>query len=1032
MRCPPKKKSNLNSLSQRLKFRDSLRFEILEVRYALSHSPIFMEGPGFKEALLASGGFHDRAADHRYVGNPAALTLVGEIEPVGTSGQNNTPANAQFLPHFGTATGKDPSADITGVLRNLPTAIASVEDNGSILLANPTGLVASDSGRVLVNGRIGDSLHGSTGTAHGDYDHYRLAANAGQMITIDVDAALQGSTLDSVVGIYNSAGSLLASNDNEFDNSVYGTNVDSFLRFIVTSNGAYSVVVFGAGHGFQSDPFNSASGTGAGSEGAYQLTILLESPTIVSSIEDDGAIPIANVIGLTPGVDGIAFARGEIGDGLHGSNGTNTGDFDFYRIQAAAGQIISVDIDTPIQLGGLDSIAAIYDSAGNQLSFSDDDFKTFDSFFSILAPSSGAYFVVVGGYTPDYFLANPFDPNSGFGAGSEGAYSVKIGLSANEVDYYSFNLKAGDILGASSNGAAGRLELVGPNGTLLIGSSQNISYLYPKTSPLPHDGNAVLSYVIDTPGRYALGVSRGVGSYTVALRGFRPALEKQPVFSHQVLFLDFDGATLTPEDSIPYINPISTISPLSASFAGLGLTAADESAVIRSITARVVENLARNVSGVLGMGANGDFEITDRAGAFQIEVLNSRDHADPFGLYPNVSRVVIGGTLDEVGAPFSFAGLSASIDVGNFDTSETAIVLGDWLGFVNTALLAPTATKIGLIGDSVGNIVSHEAGHFFGNWHTDPFASRDNMMNSYSSGDDGPDHIFGSEDDPVFQFGPGIYASGEGFEGIEDTRNVIAFGLSTGTKSGTYFDFVTGTLYVTGNIDDGHKDELEVKAVGTNIKIYINDKLVLTRPAAGVNRVVLNGSSDKDELDASNYQGSVTLYGRGGNDELAGGSNNDLLFGGDGNDELSGNAGNDVLVGGDGDDELDGGIGSDVLIGGLGSDDLQGGGGGDLLIGTRTAYDNNASALLAVVAEWSSSRSYADRIANLRGVGTGTRANGNTFLKTSGPQATIFEDAASDKLTGGSGRDWFFAKLSGNKKDKINNLDSNEWVDLLS
>ena len=133
MRCPPKKKSNLNSLSQRLKFRDSLRFEILEVRYALSHSPIFMEGPGFKEALLASGGFHDRAADHRYVGNPAALTLVGEIEPVGTSGQNNTPANAQFLPHFGTATGKDPSADITGVLRNLPTAIASVEDNGSIV-----------------------------------------------------------------------------------------------------------------------------------------------------------------------------------------------------------------------------------------------------------------------------------------------------------------------------------------------------------------------------------------------------------------------------------------------------------------------------------------------------------------------------------------------------------------------------------------------------------------------------------------------------------------------------------------------------------------------------------------------------------------------------------------------------------------------------------------------------------------------------------------------------------------------------------
>ena len=60
------------------------------------------------------------------------------------------------------------------------------------------------------------------------------------------------------------------------------------------------------------------------------------------------------------------------------------------------------------------------------------------------------------------------------------------------------------------------------------------------------------------------------------------------------------------------------------------------------------------------------------------------------------------------------------------------------------------------------------------------------------------------------------------------------------------------------------------------------------------------------------------------------------------------------------------------------------------------------------------------------------RVNGTTFLKTTGAQATIIEDADSDKLTGGSGRDWFFAKLSGNKKDKINNLESNEWVELLS
>ncbi len=335
-----------------------------------------------------------------------------------------------------------------------------------------------------------------------------------------------------------------------------------------------------------------------------------------------------------------------------------------------------------------------------------------------------------------------------------------------------------------------------------------------------------------------------------------------------------------------------------------------------------------------------------------------------------------------------------------------------------------------LIGIEVGNFVSHEAGHIFGNWHV--LYGVNNIMDSNGGGAPvGPDGRFGTADDPDVQFKLGSYRSSEGHVGIEDTLNTIAFGLSTGTKSGNYFDFVTRTLYVSGNVDDGHMDKLEVKTVGTNLKVYVNDKLVLTRPAAGVNRVFLNGSSDKDELDVSNYTGPSTLQGRSGNDELDGGSNNDLLFGGDGDDELDGNAGNDVLVGGAGNDELNGGEGVDVLIGGLGSDDLFGGGGGDLLIGTRTAFDSNAVALTAVLREWSSARSYTDRVTNLRGVGIGTRANENYFLKVSGPQATIFEDSVSDTLNGGSTGDWFFARLTGSNKDKINNLNNNEFVELL-
>src|SRR5262249_21218065 len=195
----------------------------------------------------------------------------------------------------------------------------------------------------------------------------------------------------------------------------------------------------------------------------------------------------------------------------------------------------------------------------------------------------------------------------------------------------------------------------------------------------------------------------------------------------QVLFLDFDGATLTPEDfpanddeffPSNQVHPNATLSPLSSFLGAFGLTAADESAAIDAIVATVTENLAEDVSGVIGVGKNGDFQITGRAGEFQIEILNSRDHADPFGLYPNVSRVIIGGTRAEFGP--NVIGMAPSIDVGNFDISETAVALLDFLSDPDIPLSlhhvprADGASMIDLIGVAVGNVVSHEAGHFFG------------------------------------------------------------------------------------------------------------------------------------------------------------------------------------------------------------------------------------------------------------------------------------------------------------------------------
>ena len=138
-----------------------------------------------------------------------------------------------------------------------------------------------------------------------------------------------------------------------------------------------------------------------------------------------------------------------------------------------------------------------------------------------------------------------------------------------------------------------------------------------------------------------------------------------------------------------------------------------------------------------------------------------------------------------------------------------------------------------------------------------------------------------------------------------------------------------------------------------------------------------------------------------------------------------------MLLGGVGDDLLTGGKGRDLMIGGLGADRLVGNADDDILISGATAYDANDVALRAILNEWTSTRSYAQRTANLLGTGTEARLNGSYFLQ---PDETVYDDNAKDILTGCAGRDWFFANvaLDGNddatRKDKITDLSASEFA----
>lgn len=145
-------------------------------------------------------------------------------------------------------------------------------------------------------------------------------------------------------------------------------------------------------------------------------------------------------------------------------------------------------------------------------------------------------------------------------------------------------------------------------------------------------------------------------------------------------------------------------------------------------------------------------------------------------------------------------------------------------------------------------------------------------------------------------------------------------------------------------------------------------------------------------------------------------SNIQMVIGGSGNDTLQGQTSKaTILVGLGGNDNLTGGSQRDLLFGGTGADLLLGSGGDDLLVSGSSSHDTNRQALFAIYSEWTSTRSFAIRTANIWGNGTGTNANGDFRLNSDPNDSTtdtVFADNEVDGLTGGLNQDWFFASIN--------------------
>ncbi len=785
---------------------------------------------------------------------------AGNVFPKGPVFSETEPNDSR-----GTATFIDLSAGaatVTGI-RDIPISVpasasfSAPENNDSIGTASPVGLTASvTNGRQVTNVQIGDGQFGATS---GDFDFYSFTANPGELILFDVTST---GGLDPIVAIYNGSGQILAIEDDEVPIS----KPDPYFKWTAEVAGTYYLCVAGFARNplsanFPQNPQSAGTGQGAGTTGSYSLSIHRLTP-IVSAFEENGTI------GQAIPLIGEANTLAEfIIEGIIGDSPIISGDFDMFAFQAGAGQSFTFDVTTPdpFASSSLDPVIGIYNSLGAIIAAAGDKDPmngNLDALLTFTSPSAGTYYLIIGAQVigePALDINFPSNPFIGIGSGvaSTGWYTIIVSTNNDDPDWLEFDLAQGQVFSARVLGGADAFGTVSPGGTAQAYTAFDVNSASAPGSPFPK-GGVSQSFVVPATGRYSLElISGGVlvpdEPWQVDIVVSDPGMHGEPVGARQVVFIDFDGATLN-ASVVSGPDEMRTLTPLAGFLAAWGIPLQQESQLIDRILEVIEENLVTDMKAV---GGNGDYVISGNAGEFALTVLNSRDHADPFGL-PNVSRVIIGGTIAELGV--ETIGIAQSIDPGNYQSEETAVVLLDLLSgdasdgnSLNQYSITGGNTKIDLVATGVGNITSHEIGHFLGSWHTVNDNALANIMDKGgrlgNATGVGMDEIFGSPDDVDVDFVQDTYDRQEVYPlGTEDTAKATAFGLSTGRQPGLYLDFLTNDLMYTAS---GSSDILSITPGDNPGEVILDDNGLtsgLPQTLSGVLSLVVSVEDGDDSV----------------------------------------------------------------------------------------------------------------------------------------------------------------------------------------
>ena len=427
-----------------------------------------------------------------------------------------------------------------------------------------------------------------------------------------------------------------------------------------------------------------------------------------------------------------------------------------------------------------------------------------------------------------------------------------------DLDFFAFDLRAGDILDIATLSAAGSFTVYNPDGSVWYAITDNQSIGgYPAESPLQTLGNAVYAQGVPEDGRYTVAIAPNnvQSSYTVGLRVYRPVVESLPIGAQQYVFLDLDGGiysqtVLNDFTGIPQVE-VFRIPSLQESLPVLGLLATDTVSLNRLIDLTLVET--ERQFDFLGLNGNaGDFDRTGVAGDYGITILNSRDHVDP-GNHPLVTRVAVGGVAGDINGPPGLFGISETIDVGNFGMSDTVFTVFDGLA-ISAALgvpISPSASVLEAAADLTALTISHELGHSFGLRHT----LRANTIVSVIDGqvDDaqdlgvGVDGIYGSPDDVNVDFIDDLFDPAEGILGTNFVTNSLANTLVTGTVGSN----VSGVVFNDLNSDGNNSNDAGL--AGVTVFIDSNGDGLLTPGETST----VSGADGSFTLSAANGSASV-------------------------------------------------------------------------------------------------------------------------------------------------------------------------------